>query len=165
MKFLRAVLALVIALALQLALGRLWPEAHRWIDLMLVPVVWYGAAGSQRSGMLVGCAAGLLQDAWLDSGSFGLNGFKKTLIGWVLGGFGSRFDLNRSGSRFLAGTLAMLADGLLDLGLRSMLDLRAGATSTWVVLTRAAVGGVVITGAFGITERVRNRRQHRRLAY
>lgn len=165
MKLLRAVLALAGALALQVALGRMWPESHRWVDLLLVPVVWYGAAGSQRSGMLVGCAGGLLQDAWFDSGSFGLNGFKKTLIGWVIGAFGSRFDLNRKGVRFLTGALAVLADILLDLGLRSMLDLREGATSGWGLAARAAVGGVIIAGAFGITDRVRQRRQQRRLAY
>ena len=122
MKLLTVIAVLAVGLALQTGLGRVWPDASRYVDVMMVPVVWYGIAGSQRSGMLVGCAAGLLQDAWFQAGAFGINGFKKTLIGWVLGGLGSRFDLNSTPSRFVFGAVATLSDSLLDLGLRQLLD-------------------------------------------
>jgi rod shape-determining protein MreD len=93
--------ALGLALAGQAGLGALWPEAARYVDLLLVPTVWYALAGSQRAGLLVGCAAGLLQDAWFQSDVFGLNGFNKTAIGWALGGLGERFDAGRQPARLV----------------------------------------------------------------
>jgi len=163
-KFLKAVLALGLALSTQAALGLLWPEVHRFVDLMLLPVVWYGIAGSQRSGMLVGCAAGLLQDAWFQFGVFGLNGFKKTLLGWILGGLGSRFDLNRQGGRVVFGALASLADSLMGLGLRRLLDQQIAAPNPGEIAIKAAVTGLLVAGAFNVVERARRRRQLRYLA-
>ena len=98
------------------------PEAHTYVDLMLVPVVWYGIARSQRSTMLVGCVAGLLQDAWFQIGVFGLNGFKKTLLGWALSGVGVRFNMNSGPGRVAAGAVLALADSVLDMVLRTLLD-------------------------------------------
>jgi hypothetical protein len=145
-KLLRVAAALTLALAFQVALGRIWPASHRYVDVMLVPVVWYGIAGSQRSAMLVGCAAGLLQGAWFGSATFGMNGFKKTLIGWGLGGLGSRFDLNAPGGRLLGGFAASICDSLLELGLRSLLDLDRGLPGAGEVLLRgAATAGLVVT--------------------
>ena len=69
-----SVLSLIVALALQAGLGRVWPGAHRYVDLFLVPVVWAGVAGTQRSAMFVGCAGGLFQDAWFQVGTFGHSG-------------------------------------------------------------------------------------------
>jgi rod shape-determining protein MreD len=156
-------LALALALALQSALGLLWPDAHRYVDIMLVPVVWWGIVGSQRTGMLVGCAAGLLQDAWFQLGVFGLNGFKKTLLGWILGGLGSRFDLNRQAGRLAFGTLASLADSLLDMGLRRLLDLQQAPPRPVEVLIKSVVTGLLVVGTFILMERVRRRRELRYL--
>ena len=163
MRFLKTVLALVLALSAQAALGLVWPQVHRFVDLMLLPVVWYGIAGSQRKGMLVGCAAGLLQDAWFQLGAFGLNGFKKTLLGWILGGLGSRFDLNRQGGRFVFGALTSLADSLLDLGLRRLLDQQLAAPSATDIGIKALVTGLLVAAAFDVVERARRRRQLRYL--
>ena len=163
MRLVRVILALTLALALQSALGLLWPEAYRFVDIMLVPVVWYGIVGSQRTGMLVGCAAGLMQDAWFQLGVFGLNGFKKTLLGWILGGLGARFDLNRQAGHLAFGILASLADSLLDLGLRRLLDLHQAPPRPVEVLIRAAVTGLLVFGAFLLIERARRRRELRYL--
>ena len=163
MKFLRTLLALALALSAQAALGLLWPQSHRFVDLMLLPVVWYGIAGSQRKGMLVGCAAGLLQDSWFQLGVFGLNGFKKTLLGWILGGLGSRFDLNRQGGRVIFGALASLADSLMDLGLRRLLDQQLAGPSATDIGIKAVVTGLLVAAAFDVMERARRRRQLRYL--
>lgn len=165
MKLLRVAAALALALAFQVALGRLWPASHRYLDVMLVPVVWYGIAGSQRSAMFIGCAAGLLQGAWFGSATFGMNGFKKTLIGWGLGGLGSRFDLNATGGRLLAGFTASIVDSLLELGLRWLLDLRYGLPGAGEILIRAGATGGLVVAVFGVVEWAHRRRQHRRLAY
>jgi rod shape-determining protein MreD len=160
---LRIVIGLAVALGLQAALGLVWPASHRFVDLMLVPVVWFGIVGSQRSGMLVGCAAGLLQDAWFQLGVFGLNGFKKTLIGWILGGLGSRFDVNRQGGRMLFGVLASLADSLLDIGLRELLDRPLPAIRLLDIAIQAAVTGLLVACVFAVTDRLGSRRNRRYL--
>ena len=164
MSFLRVLLALAIALAVQAGLGLLWPESYRFVDVMIVPVVWFGINGSQRTAMLVGCAAGLLQDAWFHLGVFGLNGFKKTLLGWTLGGLGSRFDVNRQGGRMLFGVLASLADSLLDFGLRQLLDQQETAIRPTDILIKAVVTGLLVAIVFALTERVRGRRSTRYMA-
>jgi len=151
MKFLTVIAVLAVCLAIQTGLGRVWPEAPRYVDVMMVPVVWYAIAGSQRSGMLVGCATGLVQDAWFQAGAFGISGFKKTLIGWVLGGLGSRFDLNSTPSRFVFGAVATLSDSLLDLGLRQLLDQSSAAPHPLEILIKAILTGILVVVAFGMT--------------
>jgi rod shape-determining protein MreD len=160
---LRLVLGLAIALAVQATLGRIWPAAQRYVDVMLVPVVWYGIGGAQRKAMLVGCAAGLLQDAWFQLGVFGLNGFKKTLLGWLLGGLGSRFDINRQSGRMVFGLLASLADSLMDMGLRRLLEQNQAVPSIVDILIKAVVTGLLVVGTFNVIERVRRRRELRYL--
>ena len=150
MKFLTVIAVLAIGLALQTGLGRVWPDASRYVDVMMVPVVWYAIAGSQRSGMLVGCASGLVQDAWFQAGAFGISGFKKTLIGWVIGGLGSRFDLNSTPSRFVFGAVATLTDSLLGLALRQLLDQASAAPNPLEIVIKAIVTGVLVVVAFGM---------------
>ena len=94
MKAVWAAIALTLCLAAEAALGRLAPRLSSYVDLMWLPVVWYGLRGTQRSAMVVGCLAGLMQDSWFQTGLYGQNGFIKTLLGWAAGGIGSRFDLN-----------------------------------------------------------------------
>lgn len=154
MSTLRAALALGIALAAQAGLGRFWPDAHRYLDVMVVPVVWYGIAHSQRRAMLVGCAAGLLQDAWFQVGTFGLNGFKKTLLGWLLGGMGSWIDLNQPAGRLLAGTLVSLGDSLLELLLRRLLDQQPPLPAVLELLTPALAAGLLVVLSGYMVERM-----------
>jgi rod shape-determining protein MreD len=161
MTLIRLVIALVAALLLQSALGLLWPGAARFFDFMLVLVVWFGIAGSQRAAMFAGCAAGLLQDSWFQLTVFGLNGFKKTAIGWFLGGFGSRFDLNRQGVRMACGALASIADSLMDIGLRRLLDQKQPPPSPTEILIKAVVVGLAVGALFSIIGFFRNRRRRR----
>ena len=158
MKLLTLILVLAGGLAAQTGLGALWPESLGYADMMLVPVLWYAMAGSQRSGMLVGCAAGLLQDAWFQTGVFGISGFKKTALGWLLGGLSARFDVNRQTGRFVCGVLASLGDTVMDVGLRRLLDRVEPAPTLLEAAIRALVTGLLVVGAFGLVRRVRERR-------
>jgi len=161
---LRFIVALAAALALQAGLSQVWPDAHRYIQFMLVPVVWYGVAGSQRSGMLAGCASGLLHDTWFQIGAFGLSGFKWTLLGWALGVVSARFDLNRQGGRMISGMITSLVDSLLDPGLRRLLDQRQVFPGPSEMLIKAVSTGLLVAAAFSVAERFNRRRQLRRLA-
>jgi len=119
---LRALLVLGVALVVQAGLGRLFPGSHSYIDVLLVPVALYGISSSQRGAMFMGCAAGLLSDTWFHAGPFGLNGFKRTLLGWMIGAVSGLLDLNQPGGRMAVGAAVALGDDLLDFGLRALFD-------------------------------------------
>ncbi len=163
MSVLRALAMLGAALALQVGLSRLWPECHRYVNLLIVPVVWYGACGSQHAALWMGCLAGLLHDAWFEF-PIGVYGFKWTLIGWGLGVVSLRLDLNHRGGLLLAGALAWLADSLLDPGLRQLVDLDPVVRTPRDLLIHASVTGLLATFAGIIVERVRGRTTVRRVA-
>nr|NIM63906.1 hypothetical protein [Acidobacteriota bacterium]NIQ84222.1 hypothetical protein [Acidobacteriota bacterium] len=127
MKLLNLLIAVGGAVFMQATLGKLSSGFDRHVDLTLLPLVWYGIHGTQRSAMLVGCTVGLVHDAWFRLAVFGITGFKRTLLGWALGGIGVRFDLNRFAGRFTVGFVIALCDGILDAGLRGLLDLEQGA--------------------------------------
>jgi rod shape-determining protein MreD len=154
---LRAVLALALGLSVEIALGRWAPSARAYVDVMMVPVAWYGIARSQRGAMLVGCAAGLLQDAWFEAGVFGINGFVKTLLGWALGGVGGRFDLNQAAGRIASGAVLSVAGRVLQAGVLKLLDRSAGPLEPVNLLVRAASGGLLVTLVFAILNRVRGK--------
>jgi rod shape-determining protein MreD len=161
LSILRGALALAVVLGLQTLVGRLAPSFEAIGDLMLLPVAWYGIHRSQRSAMIVGCVGGLLQDAWFQVGVFGMSGFRKTLLGWVLGGIGSRLDLNHLPGRFATGVALSLGDRLLEIGLYRLLDLETAAVSIIEVLVRAVIVGALVALAFPLMDRFSNRRELR----
>ena len=71
----------------------------RCCDPFTILVVYYGLAHPPRAAILMGTGAGLVQDALVNS-ILGLNGFKKTLIGYLVGSLGSLFMLNQAIPRF-----------------------------------------------------------------
>ncbi len=163
MSLLRALVVLATALVLQAGLGHLWPASHRFIDVLLVPVGVYGVRGTQRSAMLMGCATGLLRDTWFQAGAFGLNGFKRTLLGWAIGSLATRVDLNRGGGRLAAGVLVSVGDDLLDLILRRLLDQPTQFPHVWELLVKAGVTGLLVALAGSILDRVTTTRPARRI--
>ncbi len=161
MKALNFILAVAAALFLQTTLGNLSDSFARYVDLTLLPVVWYGIHGTQRSAMLVGFSVGLIHDAWFRLATFGITGFKRTFLGWALGGLGSRFDLNRFAGRFVVGFAFTFAEGILDNGLRRLMDLDQGRGWT-ELLIRAVSTGVLAPIVFGSIDRFRGRRERGR---
>ena len=162
MSVLRAAAVLGLALVIQAGLGHLWPGIHRFVDVLLIPVALYGVAGSQRAAMLVGCASGLLTDTWFQVGTLGMNGFKRTLMGWALGGVAGRLDLNHHGGRLVAGIMASLGDGLLDPLLRWALDQRPHLAHPLELLGRALLTGLLALAVGAILDRATGARRVRR---
>lgn len=150
----RAVLAIAVCLAVQAALARVWPASPQYVDLTSLPVIWFAAARSQRSGMLVGCAAGLAYDAWFRAGVFGLGGFIKTFLGWAVGAVGSRIDLNQQVSRFAATVVVVWIHGPLELGLRRLLDQTTGGSGPLDWTIRAFVTGLVAVALLPVLDRL-----------
>ncbi len=148
-------------LGAQAGLNLVWPAAPAFVDLLLLPPIWYGLARSQRSAMLAGAANGLMKDVWFQSGALGLSGFSRTLIGFFVGMLGTRFDLNNSMARFLVGFGAALVDSAITLLLLKLLDLDSTVAGIGVTLIRALVTGVLVAWGFMLFERFRNRRSAR----
>jgi len=161
---LRAILALALGLAVEIALGRWAPSTRAYVDVMMAAVAWYGIARSQRSAMLMGCAAGLLQDAWFETGVFGINGFVKTLLGWALGGLGARFDLNQAAGRLASGAVLSVAGRVLEAGILRLLDRASGPLDPVGLLVRAVTGGLLVVVVFAILNRVRGKEALQRRA-
>ena len=161
MTFLLAVLAVGGSLLLQAAVGAWAPGAQRYVDAMLWPVAYYALARSQRSAMIVGCAAGLVQDAWFEAGSFGVHGFAKTLLGWALGGVGSRFDLNHLPGQFFGGAFLFAGDRLVEMGLMLLLDLEVSPIRPAALVAAAAANGALVTAVFALVQRTAGRQATR----
>ena len=164
MNVLRVLAGLALALAGQAALGRVWPGVHRWIDLLLVPVAVCATGRSHRTAMLVGCASGLLTDAWFHVGSFGASAFRRTFLGWLVAWISSRLDAGPGVSRFGAGAALGLADALLEPVMLRLLDLHATARPIAAVLVLSLVTGLAAVLGGGLADTVRATPDRRRSA-
>jgi len=151
--FLRSLLAVAAALGIEALIGRISPGALGYLDLMLVVVAYFAIRRSQRSAMLVGCAGGLLHDAWFQAGVFGMGGFKKTLVAWVVGGLASRLDLNHAPGRVTVGVVLSISDQFLEVGLYRLMDLATAPLDPVRIISRAAVTGVLVAVVFAIVDR------------
>jgi rod shape-determining protein MreD len=160
--FVGGLVALLLALVAQATLGRWFPHAQRYVDVLTWPVAWYAVARGQRSAMLVGCGAGLLEDAWFHAGIYGLHGFSKTLAGWALGGLGARFDLNHVWGRSLVGAALFLMDRLLEAGLLLLLNLSIVPLAPAELALGAGINGLLVAVVFSIVQKVRGRDAVRR---
>jgi rod shape-determining protein MreD len=149
-----AIVALACALAAEIVLGSIAPSALRYVDVMMLPVIAYALATSQRSAMFVGFAGGLLEDAWFQAGLFGAGGFSKTLLGWALGSLGARFELNHVWGRLGAGMLLPVLDRLVELGLRRLFDVPSVAPDPVGLLVSAGAGGLLAVSVLAILDRV-----------
>jgi rod shape-determining protein MreD len=155
--FARSLAALAVALGIEALIGRVYPAALGYVDVMLVLVAYIAIRGSQRSAMLAGCAGGLLHDAWFQIGVFGMSGFKKTLLAWVVGGLATRLDLNHAPGRLTVGVLLSVTDQFLEIGLYRLMDLATSPLEPVKILSRAAITGVLVVVVFGLVDR-RSRR-------
>jgi rod shape-determining protein MreD len=159
-----ALIGIGLSLAFELALGRVAPGATRYVDLMMLPLATYALRTSQRASMTVGCVSGLLQDYWMEPRLFGINGLIKTVLGWALGGVGSRFDLNNFWGRFAAGASVNLLDDGLQAGLHRLFGEALASVHLVTLLLRAVAGGLLTAGVLAIVSTVGSSRSAARPA-
>ncbi len=155
MRWLAALGALAVCLAAQVLLGRLLPDVQHLVDLLALPMAWYGLRGAQRSAMLAGAAGGLLHDVWFEPGLVGASGFSKTLLGWALGALGARFDLNAFWARSITGAALPVLESLVSAGLRRLFDQAVVPSAAGDLAVRALAGGLLLPVVFAILDRVR----------
>ena len=142
MKIARGLVALAGAALAQALLSRYAAGLARYCDLFTIIVVYYGLTRPPTSAMLMGTGAGLMEDSLLGS-VLGMNGFKKTLIGYLVGTFGSLFMLNQTIPRFGILFAATALDPLTELGL-SMAMGRSFAFPDSIELLQRGLGNGVL---------------------
>jgi rod shape-determining protein MreD len=116
MRIVRGLLALGAAALAQALLSHHVPVAASYCDLFTIMVVYYGLTCPPSAAMAMGTGAGLVEDALVGS-ILGMNGFKKTLIGYLVGTIGSLFMLNQAIPRFGILFAATVFDPLAEWGL------------------------------------------------
>lgn len=144
-RFLQGLGLLVAAVFVQILASHKVPVFQRSVDLVLLIVVYYGSSGARVGSMLAGAAGGLLEDIWSDN-LMGLHGLTKTLIGYLLGGLGSRFDLTGPPARLIAVFLATVVEKLVEPLVVMGLGMRAAppnvADMIWRVVGNLLVGAL-----------------------
>jgi rod shape-determining protein MreD len=144
-------LAVALALTLQTSVDRLTVGGTTAIDFVLVVVVYVALAHGPVQGMLAGTIAGIAQDA-LSSGTLGIGGVAKTMVGFAAGVIGQQFIVTGAFPRFVMFVGATVAHAAVFMGLYQLLGLRE-FPSPWVaVLSQSLANAVVGIVAFTIVE-------------
>ena len=149
MNFGKALLGLAAAALAQMLLGKHAPAFAERLDLFTIFTVYAALTRPPRTAVILGSASGLLQDA-LTHVFLGFNGFKKTLLAYLVGTLGGLFMLNQPVPRFgilfaaaffdpIASLLLSLAmgqqhvfPGIGDLVLRGLTNGLVGLVTFWV---------------------------------
>jgi rod shape-determining protein MreD len=128
-------------------------------------VVYLALISGPVSGLLLGTAAGLVQDS-LSSGIIGIGGLSKTVVGFVAGILGTQFIVTAPLSRFLVFVAATLLNAGIFMGLYTVLGLRQ-FDDPWTPVLSQAVGngfvGVVGAQLIELLPGLRDRRRQRRI--
>jgi len=151
MKAAGVILALAGALALQTTLAGLTMGGGTAVNLVLVAVVYIALVYGPVPGLLAGSAGGLIQDA-LAGGIIGIGGLTKTVIGFAVGVLGAQFIVSQPLPRFVMFVGASVAHELCFQALYALVESRSFGLRWTLVLTQAAVNGVIGIIAFQIVE-------------
>jgi rod shape-determining protein MreD len=164
-KIAAALLAVAVALALQTTLGSLVIRGTAALDLVLIVVVYLALISGPVTGLLLGTAAGLVQDS-LSSGIIGIGGLAKTVVGFVAGVLGTQFIVTAPLSRFVVFVLATVLHAVVFMGLYTLLGLRQ-FDDPWAAVITQAIGngflGVVGAQLIELLPGLRERRRGKRM--
>ena len=142
MKAAGVVVAIALALALQTSLARFLVGGTAALDLVLVIVVYVALTSGPVTGMLAGSAAGIIQDA-LSSGTIGIGGLAKAIVGFAAGVVGQQFIVTAAFPRFVMFIVATLVHSALFMGMYVLLGLKE-FSSPWAAVFSQAIGNAVV---------------------
>jgi rod shape-determining protein MreD len=165
-KIVAALLAVAVALALQTTLASRVIRGDATLDLVLIVVVYISLITGPVTGLLIGTAAGLTQDA-LSSGIIGVGGLSKTVVGFFAGLLGTQFIVTAPLSRFVVFVLATALHAAIFMGLYTLLGLRQFDSPYGSVMSQAVGNGFLgVVGAqlVELLPGLRDRRKTRRAA-
>jgi rod shape-determining protein MreD len=159
-----AIVATLLALALQTTLSRFLTRGVFAVDLVVVVVVYVALTSGAVTGLLLGTLAGLIQDALTPGYSvIGIGGLAKTIVGFLAGVIGTQFIVAQPLPRFVVFFMATLLHSLVFIGLYVILGLRS-FSAPYAVLVGQAVGNAVVgVLAFQIVELLPGAVERRRM--
>ena len=142
MKAAAVAVAIVLALALQTSLARFAVRGTVALDLVLIVVVYVALTSGPVTGMVAGSIAGLAQDA-LSSGTLGIGGLAKTIVGFAAGVIGQQFIVTAAFPRFVMFVGATVAHAGVFMGLYVLLGLR-DFPAPWVAIASQSLANAVV---------------------
>jgi len=151
MRALALVAALAAAVVLQTTLAGFLVPGAMAVDLVLVVVVYVALTSGPVAGLLAGTVGGLVQDA-LSSGILGMGGLTKTLVGFLVGHFGTQFIVTATVPRVLVFAAASAAHAGLFMGAYTLLGLRSFPSPFAAVALQAVGNGVLGVVGFQVAE-------------
>ncbi len=134
---------LVLALVVQTGLSLVGPRHVAHFDAFLLVVVYVALTRGETHGLLVGTAAGWIQDVQFGGPIVGLSALTKLLLGFAVGLASTRFMLQGTLPRTLVLFCASLLDVLLFERLAALLGVAVSEVSLAGLLLRAAFNAVV----------------------
>jgi rod shape-determining protein MreD len=149
----RGALALTLASAGQFLLARYLPGLGESVDLFTILVVYYAVTRRQMSVMLIGTSAGFIEDVFTHA-ILGVNAFKKTLVGYLMGTLGSVFMLNQPLPRLGILFAATLLEAFTEVGLYLILGQRAILPSAGTLIRQGIGNGIWGALIFWIVSKV-----------
>jgi rod shape-determining protein MreD len=160
---LRIIVAVVLAVWLQMALRNVLVLGTAPLDLVLVAVVYIALKFGPTTGLLAGACAGLAQDA-LGSGIIGIGGLAKTVVGYIVGQAGTQFIVTGPLPRFVTFVASTIIHAVIFMGLNELLGLARFGFPWGGVLGQGvanAVVGIVTLQAIELVPGAMERRQER----
>jgi rod shape-determining protein MreD len=134
--------SIALALALQTSLAKFVVRGTAALDLVLVVVVYVALTTGPVTGMVAGSVAGLIQDA-LSSGTMGIGGLAKAIVGFAAGLLGQQFIVTAAFPRFVMFMAATIVHAALFMGMYVLLGLKE-FPSPWAAVLSQAVGNAVV---------------------
>ena len=156
-------IAIALALALQTSLARFVVRGTVALDLVLIVVVYVALSTGPVTGMLAGSVAGIAQDA-LSSGTLGIGGLAKTIVGFAAGVIGQQFIVTAAFPRFVMFVAATVVHAALFMGLYVLLGLREFPSPWAAVFSQSVANAVVGMIAFTIIEALPGAMDRRRFS-
>jgi rod shape-determining protein MreD len=163
LRTIRIIVAVVLAVWLQMALRNVLVLGTAPLDLVLVAVVYIALKFGPTTGLLAGACAGLAQDA-LGSGIIGIGGLAKTVVGYIVGQAGTQFIVTGPLPRFVTFVASTVIHAVIFMGLNELLGLARFGFPWGGVLGQGvanAVVGIVTLQAIELVPGAMERRQER----
>ena len=136
--------ALFFAVFVQLLMTR-YAAPFYFLDLPLVAVIYFATYKGKIASSFIGSAAGLIQDS-VSGLPLGINGFTKTLAGYIVAVISGRLILESYATQFFLIFVVSMADSLLKFLLFRIADQPLSARFIPLSLLQALITATVGSG-------------------
>ena len=167
MKAVAVIVGLALALLFQTTLSGVALEAGTKVNFVVVAVILIALTMGPVTGLLSGMVGGIVQDA-VAGGIVGIGGISKTVVGFVVGIFGSQFIVSQPLPRLVIFIGGSFVHELCFQALYALAEAHAVRLHYREVLTQAIVNGLIGIAVFYVMESApgfKARREARRATF